>query len=162
VNVYATAQNLSDWLPGTDLPDNAEQLLRSASLVVAVAANLDPYTDPPTSPAATVLADATCAQTASWIALKVNPAAQGLDISAVSSSKIGTADVKRVIPAAETVTAAATALAPEARAVLLAGGLLWQPAPAGADQCDDLLNYGLSRARTWPFSVQRANQIDAW
>lgn len=133
IQPYATTSDLSGWLPdGTAMPDNATALLRSATIRMANACNRSPY-DTPTSTDAGPLADATCAQAASWVALSMNPAAQGLDIAPVKQSKIFTGDVTYdTTGQAEARQTAAADLCPEACEILRAAGLLWQPVPAAS------------------------------
>lgn len=158
---YADTTALDAWL-GTTAPANAPSLLRSATIVVAAACFRDPYTDTPTGTDATVLADATCAQVAAWLANNVNPAAGGLDVRVVTEAKIGTGDVKYDSLPAAAVQEAATKLAPEAEAILLVAGLLSVPMPVGTDPCDELLHYGLDRPYPYGYrSTTRLNEIDA-
>lgn len=151
---YATTGDLANWL-GHGGPANAVSLLRSASILVAAAANRDPYTDVPDTIAARVLRDATTAQAAAWIALGIDPARLGLDVAPVKSRKIGSGDISYDTTGQDAARqAAATQLAPEARQVLYTGGLLALLEPVGADPSDGLPSYGLSAAPplNWPLS----------
>lgn len=148
---YATASELAGWLAGLGLstPVNATGLLRSATLIVARAANRNPYSDTPTGATAAALRDATAAQVAAWVTLGLAPAAAGLDSAPVRRSKIGTADIERdTTGQADARKAVATELASEAREILLVAGLLQVDLPVWASDTDRLLDYGL--AGTWP------------
>jgi hypothetical protein len=124
------------------LPGNAAQLLRSATVRVARACNLSPY-DNPNATAVTPLADATCAQVASWVALNLDPASLGLDTAPVkSSSMLGGSVVRDTTGQTAARQVAAAQLAPEAVDILLQAGLLWQPVPVGADPDDQLPDWG--------------------
>lgn len=163
--VYATEEQLADWLDaiGKSLPDNDTGYRRSASIVVARACARQPYTDVPTDDEAGPLADATCAQVASWLALGVDPAKSGTDMPGpVKSSTILDAKVDRD-------TTAATArladlcnedLCDEAEAILLQAGLLYVPGPQ-FDSTGCLPSWGLDRPYGW-FSPEFANSADAY
>lgn len=132
IQSYANTTDLSDWLTDGSIPDNALELLRSATIRVADACNRSPY-DTPTGNDVEPLKDATCAQVASWVSLDMDPAAQGLDKSAVKQSSILSGQV--TYDTTGSVTArqnAAAQLCPEAREILQAAGLLWQPVPAAS------------------------------
>lgn len=95
--VYATTDDLATWT-GSDAPENALSLLRSASLLVTQATvaayyKVDATTGLPTEP--TLLQafnDATCAQVTTWIATGVDPNAAGLLSTAIVRARgIGTA-----------------------------------------------------------------------
>lgn len=155
LTVYATSGDLATWL-GTTAPANAAILLRSASILVAAAANRDPYTDTPTGDQATVLRDATTAQAAAWVATGIDPAKLGIDAAPVKSRKIGSGDISYdTAGQSEARTAAATELVPEARQILYTGGLLALPLPVGATATDHLEHFGLSGPLRWPFSWWR-------
>lgn len=150
---YATTNDLIAWVPAAlTVPDDAEQLLRSATLVVARAANRDPYTDTPTAADAVVLRDAACAQATAWITIGVAPAAAGLDQTPVKRSAILDASIEHDTAGLAAATAdAATKLAPEAEAILQTAGLLWVPVPLGPDQYGPLPTWGLDASR-YPYS----------
>jgi hypothetical protein len=158
---YATPDDLKTWLGLADPPANAAARLRSATFVVAVACNRNPYSpDAPTVADAAVLKDATCAQAASWVALNVDPAALGIGSAPVKKSSILGGDVERDTTGQAAALAAATReLAPEARAILLSAGLLWQPVPLGADPTDPLPQWGLGR-RWWPFPEPMSGELE--
>lgn len=149
---YADLDDLATWT-GADAPANADQLLRSATVVVAAATGRNPYTDDtPTGTNATVLRDATTAQAAVWIALSLDPTTAGLTSGSVKRSKIGTGDVEYdTTGQAEARAQAANELAPEARKILLTAGLLLVDLPVWTGDTDRLLDYGL--AGTWPTVV---------
>lgn len=151
MNSYATTDQLTAWLAdlGVDPPADAAGLLRSASLLVAAAANRDIYTDVPDATAAQVLADATCAQVAAWVTLGVTPAAAGIDTAPVKGKKLGSADLSYdTTGQSEARIAAATALAPEAQKILYTAGLLALELPVWTDpDSDPLADYGLDRTR---------------
>lgn len=145
LTVYANAAQLGNWLQAP-LPDNADSLLRSATFLIASAANRDPYNDTPTGNDVAVLADATCAQAALWISLGVDPAAGGLDVRVKTESKLGTGDVKfESVPVAD-LQGAVTAIAPQARQILYTGGLLALELPVWTGE-DYLLTFGHDRDR---------------
>lgn len=146
--IYATDAQLTAWLACAP-PSDAALYLRSASIVVAKAGNRDPYNDSPSTLEAAVLADATCAQVQSWLALGIKPWALGLDVSLVKKSAILGADVERdTTGRAAGLQCAASDIAPEARAILLQAGLLWLDVPLG-DPAPYLPDYGLSGAHGW-------------
>lgn len=141
--VYANAADYGNWTQ-TALPDGIDQLLRSASLRVARACMRDPYNDSPTGEAVDALRDATCAQAAAWLALGVSPDAAGLDTRVTVESKIGTGSVKYdAIPAADVQSAVAD-LAPLAREILTAAGLISLDLPVFTGD-DYLLGFGHDR-----------------
>jgi len=155
VIVYATSTELATWT-GVSAPANATSLLRSASLLVAAATGRDPYTEEaPSGATAEALRDATTAQAAAWSTAGVDPSTSGLlSVAPVKRSSIGTGTVERdTALLAEAMKAAATELSAEARAILIAAGLLLVPLPVGASTADRLLDYGL--AGTWPHVVPR-------
>lgn len=148
--VYATSSDLAAWT-GASAPSNATALLRSASILVAAAAGRDPFTEAaPSGATAEALKDATTAQAAAWIAAGVDPVTSGLLVEApVKRSSIGTGTVERDTGLlAQAVKSAATELGAEARAILLAAGLLLVDLPVWTSGDDRLLDYGLGG--TWP------------
>lgn len=75
--VYATTNDLSTWM-GEPGPDNATQLLRAASTLVAAATQADIYTTQPNGlpkddDYIEALRDATCAQAEMWAASGLDP-----------------------------------------------------------------------------------------
>lgn len=159
--VYAQSSDLETWT-GSTAPANATQLLRSASIRVALAANRNPYGDVPNADEAQPLKDATTATVATWIALGINPDAAGLDKLPAKAVKILTADVQLDTAGALTVQQQAAAMVgPEARAILQLAGLLYVDTPQFATD-NDLPQWGLSGP--WPFgglSPEKANDTDA-
>lgn len=132
---YASSSDLQAWISPADLPGNADRLLRSATIRVARATNRSPY-DTPTGDDAQPLADAVCAQAASWISLGIDPDAQGLDSAPVKQSKILTGDVTYdTAGQAQARQGAADELCQEAADILQATGLLWEPVPVGSEGC---------------------------
>lgn len=157
---YATTGDLADWVsPSVTIPEDAAQLLRSASVIIARAVNESLYD--PAIVTTDARRDATCAQVVSWLTSGVRPGTGGLELEPVLKAKaIGTAkfeyDTNR--------TASAEALAkreqiaedlcPEAEAILRSAGLLWVPVPlfmAGRADCGALL-------AEWPY----CNPLDWW
>lgn len=127
---YATTDQLGAWITDGSL-DNADALLRSATILVARACERDLYTDSPTGTDAQALADATCAQAATWIALGVDPAKAGTDFPApVKSSTVLGANVQRDTTAqSAAIVTAAAGLCPLAIDILQTSGLLYVPGP---------------------------------
>lgn len=98
--VHATEQQLADWT-GTAAPANAALLLRSASLLVDRALVGAVYVTDDTGIATDAdvlqaLADATCAQAATWAALGIDPAGgqAGATSGQVVAKTIGTARIE--------------------------------------------------------------------
>lgn len=148
LTAYADVQDLVDggWLEG-EPPAAADRYLRSATFVVARAANRDPYGDTPAGNDAEALRDATLAQAASWIALGIDPAKLGIDgPPLVKASSMLSARVEYDTAAHASARAEAVSeLAPEAEAILFAAGLLWAAVPLG-DDTDQLPTWGLDVA----------------
>jgi hypothetical protein len=149
---YATVEDLTDsdppWL--ATVPDNAPQLLRSASFVVAEAAQRS-YTDVPSAEDAAPLRDATCAQVAAWATAGIDPYRLGLDPASapVKKSSILSADIERDTSAqAKAALAALTELCGEARQILYLAGLLWVPIPL-SDMSGYLPSWGLDHRPSW-------------
>ena len=164
---YAVAADVLDanppWL--TEAPANLGDLLRAATVVIARAANLDPYTsDPSLDPvSAPVLRDATCAQVKSWISLGIDPARAGSDMPGpVKRSTMLTATVERDTSlAVKRIDELCDGVAPEAEQILAIAGLLYVPGPS-TDPCASLLPaFGSARRPTlaptltgeWDWSV---------
>lgn len=130
--IYATPGDLSTWMSPATLPDNADALLRSASMLVQDA-TINQYYDVdgtglPTD--ATVLQafnDATCAQALAWTTLGVDPTAGGVAQSKVAAAKsIGTAHITYADSGAAAQARADSlgALVPDAARILHLAGLL--------------------------------------
>lgn len=162
LTVYATEQDLvgGGWLDGAP-PAAVDRYLRSATFVVARAANRDPYADTPSDTDAAPLRDATCAQAASWITLGIDPAKLGIDgPPLVKRSEILTGKLEYDTAAHTKARAEAVSeLAPEAEAILATAGLLWVPVPL-SDSSGCLPSWGLDgrvgvygtwSSDAWPF-----------
>lgn len=125
--VYAESHDLADHM--AEVPDDAEVLIRFASVLVRRATRFDVYD---TTPAGMpddpwiidAFRDATCVQAAMWAANGVNPAAgvAGVD-GGVDSSTIAGATVKYNTSHVDEARASVDTLAPMALAVLRAEGL---------------------------------------
>jgi hypothetical protein len=140
---YATPDALvgGGWL--TTTPTNVAALLRSATMVVAEAAERNPYTDTPSAADALVLADATCAQVAAWVSAGVDPT-NPVTEATVKERAFDTARfVYDTTGQAQARTAALTKISDEARRILYVGGLLSVPLPVGTSPFDVLPTYGL-------------------
>ncbi len=129
--IYATLDDLGNWMTPTDTPDNAAVLLRSASGLVAeytagsfYTVDVNGYpTDVPTKQA---LNDATCAQAALWAALKIDPTAGAAGVNGpVSSKKIGSANLSYSVvqQQAQARLDAATTLCEESQRILRLAGM---------------------------------------
>lgn len=142
MNVYATYSDLQTWL-GTTPPTNADELLRTATTLVATATGRNPYVDTPTGPDVAPLRDATTAQVAAWIATGVTPSAGGLDTAPVKGKKLGSADITYDTTGQTAArTAAATMLTAEARDILYNARLLTLDLPQWTDpDTDSLADY---------------------
>jgi hypothetical protein len=159
---YATEADYAAWItPNGEPADGVLHLLRSATFVIAQAANRNPYQDTPSDTDAAPLRDATCAQVQSWLALGVTPANAGIvAASIVKKSSILAADVEFDTGGQLTaLQAAAKGIAEEARTILLAANLLWQAVPLGADPCDPLPQWGQGR-RTWPYGESLSGEFE--
>lgn len=156
---FATTQNLDDWLgEEVQAPDDSPQLLRWATVIVARAANLDPYQAVADS-AAQALADATCAQASPWAQLTARPwtVSTGLTpgTAPVKKSSILGADVEVDTSGQVKMLVDADCLTGQAEAILQQAGLLWQALPTG-DQSPYLLRYGLSGPLCYDWGTQLA------
>lgn len=98
VLVYASEQDLANWTQAAN-PPNAAALLRSASILVRQVTRVcwyaaDSVTNLPTDPTTLQsFKDATCAQCAFWIANNIDPEAILAPGQAISTKKIGTAQI---------------------------------------------------------------------
>lgn len=127
VLVYAEPSDLVDWT-GQTAPDNADVLLRSASLLVRQATRSALYaTDasglPTDADVVSAFTAATCAHAAALAGAGVDPLAAGTD-GAVTATSIGSASLTFDAKAASTRASLSTSLCPEAAAILDAAGLL--------------------------------------
>lgn len=133
VLVYADGDDLAAWT-GTDAPDNAVTLLRSASLLVrrdtrSCWYDVDNTGLPSDAAIAAAFRDACCAQVAQWVLLGVDPAAgvAGTNRGPATSTEIGTGKVVYSAPStmvADARAAASIALCPEAVQILTDAGIL--------------------------------------
>lgn len=149
---YATPEQLADWLDVDDegSPDNAAGLLRSATVLVAEACNLSPYIG---AAGDSPLADATCAQVASWIALGVDPNKSGLDLPGPvkQSDILGAKVVRDTTALSALMSEVADGLCGEAEAILRQAGLLWLGDFEIADGgCPEAEMAQLPAAYSWP------------
>lgn len=129
VLVYAEPSDLVAWT-GQAAPDNAEVLLRSASLLVRQATRSAVYaTDadglPTNAAEAGAFLSATCAHAAALAGAGVDPLAAGTD-AGVSATSIGSASVSFDASGLAARASLRTSLCPEALAILDAAGLLGQ------------------------------------
>jgi hypothetical protein len=155
VILYATPDDLltgtTPWLDAE--PANVDSLLRSATLLVALAAGRNPYADPaPSGAEATALRDATCAQVSAWVRGGVDPSSGGAADALPKRTEIFEAKVEY-----DTATQAAARakavkeLANEATTILRVAGLLVEALPL-FDATGALPSWGLSspHAYRWP------------
>lgn len=132
VLVYAQPADLTDWLTQDGVPEHANRLIRSASLLVAEATRAAVYDVDTTTglPYALTyveaLRDATCAQVAAWDALGIDPAKGAAGAPALESAKsIGGASISYAVDVQAAAGAqAATGLCEEALRILAGAGLL--------------------------------------
>ncbi|GAA2037368.1 hypothetical protein GCM10009740_31460 [Terrabacter terrae] len=128
--VYATPEDLAPWT-GATVPDNAEQLLRVASGLVADATITAWYTAdasglPTSTPIAQAFKDATCAHAAAMATAKVDPAGgAAVGVGAAVRKKVGSAEVEYAgaADAAAARSRLVDTLCPEAVRILRAAGL---------------------------------------
>lgn len=131
VILYAAADDLQAWTSTTP-PDNADSLLRSASIIVRHATRAAVYDTttgglPVDQVLADAMRDATCAQVAAWVTAGINPTAGPAGVTgAVTARNLGSASLS--YGDASTVTQARAditdSLVPEAARILQAEGLL--------------------------------------
>lgn len=158
MTAYADQAALTAWLAPDALPANAARLLRSATIRVARACNRSPYMTP-TGTDVQPLADATCAQVASWAALGIDPDELGIGSAPVKGSKVLTGDVSYdTTGQAQAQQLAATKLCPEAEAILIAADLLWQAVPIGAPG-DPLPQWGQGPP-WWPGTEPMSGEVN--
>lgn len=125
--VYAESHDLADHMP--EVPENADMLIRFASVLVRRATRFDVYdTTPAGAPddpwVIDAFRDATCVQAAMWAANGVDPAkgAAGVD-GGVESSSIAGGTVKYDTSHVDAARASVDTLSPLALEVLRAEGL---------------------------------------
>lgn len=138
MRLYATTEQLAGD-PWNSEPDNAGSLLRSASLLidsflVQAVYPVDSFGAPSDSALTATLRDATCAQVVAWVALGINPVKGAADQPAatpIASKGLGSAQISYDRGSSQDRATAqsarsdiATGLAPEARQILSAAGLL--------------------------------------
>lgn len=135
MRVYATTADLAEWT-GTTAPNNAESLLRSASLLVESATETAFYaTDadgyPTKASVSTAFKDATTAQAAHWSANGLDPAAGAVKVTSEGAPTQKTIDgasvtysVSLVEAGREARVAALSTLSPDAHRILDAESLL--------------------------------------
>ena len=125
--VYADEADLSTHV--AELPDNADTLLRFASVLVRRATRFDVYdTTPAGMPddpwVIEAFRDATCVQAAMWAANGVDPAAGSAGVDGgIESSSIAGGTVKYDTSHVDAARASIDTLSPMALAVLRAEGL---------------------------------------
>ncbi len=135
---YATSADLATWT-GATAPDNADALLRTASLIVRRATMTATYSVdetglPTDADVVDAFRDATCAQAAALAANDVDPAAAAAGAAGeIASSSIGSASISF---AGDANTSALTrsllsALTDEAAMILSNAGLTAQPVYVG-------------------------------
>jgi len=111
VLIYATSSDYSTWSGVDTSPANVDQLLRSASLLIAEATSTARYVVDDTGlPTDTILVgalrDATCAQVVAWVAAGVDPTAAGLQTASIVRGKgIGSARLEYDTSLSASVTA---------------------------------------------------------
>jgi len=134
--VYATSSDYSTWSGADTGPDNVDQLLRSASLLVRDATAAAYYqVDTTGLPSDAILLqafnDATCAQVSAWVAAGIDPNAVGLLTTPIVRAKAldgGSVDYDTSLSASVTAFQArqqiATGLCVEAQRILASSGLV--------------------------------------
>lgn len=133
--IYATEDDLANWLPSDLIPDDAAATdLRSASIIVAKAVNESLYT--PGVVTTDPKRDATCAQVESWLRTGIKPGSGGLsNDKIVKARSVGTATVDYETSLVASVTAfqarqqIAEQLCTQARDILWAAGILYGDLP---------------------------------
>lgn len=151
---FANLAELKNWLQiGGDqpAPTNAATKLRSATIIVARACNLNPYQPDVLTPDNTpALRDATCAQVAEWLRLGIEPGALlGGSGGVKKSSMLGDTVERDTTGDTARLDAAGRDLCVEASDILLAAGLLWQALPLG-DGMATMPDFGLGVACVVP------------
>lgn len=142
---YAEPTDLAAWT-NEDAPANAVPLLRSATILVARACQLDPYAALPIGETGDALRDATCAQAAYWAANGVDPMQGGYVETArlVQSAKVLSGEYRTdASTQAKQAAAAVDGLCAESRALLDAVNLIWTAVPAFDESSGALASWGL-------------------
>lgn len=125
--VYATSDELADHV--AEIPDNADQLLKRASIMVRNATRFDLYDTLPSGmpedlDVIDAFREATCAQVAEWVANDVDPVAGEAGVQAgVASSSIAGGSVSYDLSHAELARASVGKLSSYALDILRAEGL---------------------------------------
>jgi len=138
VLIYATSADLATWT-GAAPPTTAAALLRMASMLVRTATvcavyDVDETGLPADAATADAMRDATCAQAATWAALDIDPnLGIAADNGAVAAKELGTAKIQYATYEihAKARAAAASALCPEAIAILVDADLIASPQVIG-------------------------------
>jgi hypothetical protein len=135
VILYATTDDLATWSPSLDQPANANEVLRSACLLIAKALNEDVYN--PSTISDPHRRDASCAQATAWILSSLDPTAGVGGITGKAKQKtVGGASIVYDIPTAQTREDALALLCPDAMNILYSAALLWVPLPTWSDMPD--------------------------
>lgn len=132
MRIYATPEELTEWLSPATAPADAAGLLRSASHLVRSETKRARYaTDdegyPTDTKLRTAFREATCAQAAYWSASQIDPALGAAGVKPLAASKsIGGASIAYSVYAAtaEARANSAGALGPDAFYILEDAGLL--------------------------------------
>lgn len=136
MRIYATTEDLTNWITPATAPDNAASLLRSASTLIenrTVNAIYDTDADgyPESNSVRVIFRDATCAQAHYWAVNDLDPAAgptaefgkrQAISKN-ISGASIGYS-VSLIETGTQSRVAALTGLAPETYSILNNVGLL--------------------------------------
>lgn len=146
IQTYASGTDVNAWMGST--PDNVNALLRYATVLVARACNLDPYTAPPDVSTETgqALRDATCAQVQFWSVNGIDPSKGGYLQSAglVQSAKVLSGEYRTDTTAvAKQAADAAGELCPLACELLAALHLEYVPVPLFDASSGGLASWGL-------------------
>ena len=135
MRIYATTEDLTEWMSPVAIPENAAGLLRSASGLIRsetktaiYSTDVDGY---PTDPVlVTAFMEAACAQTKFWTDHKIDPSLGAAGVAPLAASKsIGGASIQysTYVSTAEARANAAGVLGPDAWYILADAGLLGNP-----------------------------------
>jgi len=132
MRLYATTEDLTDWLDPEPLPEGAAGLLRSASGLVRSETKTAVYTTdvdgyPTDTALRTAFREAVCAQAKFWADHKINPSLGAAGVAPLAASKsIGGASIQysTYVSTAEARANAAGVLGPDAWYILADAGLL--------------------------------------
>lgn len=135
MKLYATTEELSEWMDPEAAPANAASLLRSASGLIRLetktavyATDVDGY--PTDTALRTAFREAVCAQAKFWADHKINPSLGAAGVAPLAASKsIGGASIQysTYVSTAEARANAAGVLGPDAWYILADAGLLGNP-----------------------------------